>query len=265
MIGGGHAAMLLWLDFPVQARTIIDNSSTETGNPDSLNRYRYSMGTAHSFDPGHVTWATTTYNSTVAGTNCTNVYTDWARLKLQDEQASGIGAGLIGIPSGYTFTNGLVCGGTTANMFQMPTSHTQPKMVDLHMYPCVTQSFGSPCYSTDSKAAIQGESTIFFSDVTHLLALLNMQSAIFVVGETHSNTNNGNGLSCEPAVLAPYTSAATGIVNGYNASSLAGHTTYIRPWSNLDASCYSYTPPACNSGNQRINCNNAGPYTPTQQ
>ena len=250
-----------WLNFPVHARYIIDNAHTDTGNPDSVNSLRYYMGTAHTFDPGRVTWSTASDHATIAGTNCTDVYTDYARLLPSDEFASAIGGGVIGIPFGLSLSGGLACGGTTGGsppMFQMPVAHTQPHIVDIHDYACVHN--GSDCYASDSQAQITNESQIDFNDVVHYLALLNVQSSLFMLGETHSNSNNGSGYTCDvspPGQSAPATAAGE-MVTGYNSSSLAGHNVVFRPWFYLGGSCFSYP------NNINVNLNNGGPYTPSQ-
>jgi hypothetical protein len=244
------------INFPVLLRLIIDNAQTNTGNPDSVDTLRYAMGTAHSFDPGRVTWSSSGWNTSVAGSNCTDVYEDYARNMNVDELVSGIAAGYIGLPGGnFNNSNGLPCAGTTTGMYQVTSSHTQGDIVDMHFYPCVTSTPGGSCNTADGTADVQSEAELDFGDVPHFLSILDLESAIFVLGETHSNTTvSGTGLSCEGA---PMPNSPSETVNGYNASSLAGHTTYFRPWSNLASSCYSY------GSNQEINANNDGPYTPT--
>lgn len=172
--------------------------------------------------------------------------------------ASGIGGGLIGYPYNFASTNGLVCGGIsnppTNPMFIVPIYHSQPDLVDVHIYSCVLDPTRS-CFPDSARAAVQSEAAIDFSDITHFLALLNLQSAIFVLGETHSNTDDSTGKTCEGA---PST-APLSTVSGYNASGLAGHNVYFRPWLNLLVNCYSYT------NNLNVNLGNNGPYKPTLQ
>ena len=240
-------------NFPVHARFLVDNAHTNTGNPDSVNSLRYYMGTANRFDPGRVTTSTFTISANTANWNCTNVYNDYARLTPLNEFASAIGGGVIGLPSGYDASTGLVCGGSTSGMYQMPVSHTQPNIVDIHSYACVIDPANGQCRLDDVQA--QNEARINFSDVVHYLALRNVTSSLIMLGETWSNSNAGNGRNCEGGVLG----AAKDTVVGYNASSLAGHSVIFRPWHNVRASCYSYP------DNFNVNLGGAGPYTPTHQ
>ncbi len=99
-----------------------------------------------------------------------------------------------------------------------------------------------------------------FSDLTHFLALLNLQSAQVIIGETHRGTPyHGYAGSSRCAIYAD--SAANDTVAGFNSSQLAGHSVVFRPWMQLQdpsGQCFPYPT------YQNINLNNAGPYTPTQ-
>lgn len=266
--------------FAVQARHVVDNAHTQTGNPnvvDSLHYYLSYWG----FDPGRLNWDSPWSRSTQAGFNCLDVYTDYARAIEMDSIASAVGGGYIGVPLNASAQDGLYCGGSVGpqpgqggynahtSMFQFPVGHAQPDIVDVHDYPCVAPS---GCASTDSAAQVSGEAAIDFTDIVHFMALVNNSSALFVVGETHSNTNNtgtyGNPSGLECGVNAPLDSAYQ-TVTGYNSSSMAGHNVVFRPWSytpEATAKCYNWNPtyngyPA----NQQINVSaNNGPYVPTQ-
>lgn len=250
-------------NFTETARYVLDDAETQTGNPDSVNVLRGLM-TANTYDPGRVVWSGAASNVTVAGTNCTSVYTDYARISVLDEIASAIGAGWIGNAYGGVPTNGLLCGGSVngpggAFMFQMPGGHSQPDIWDLHAYPCVKPASGG-CYTNESQAQVRSEATMTFNDVPHFFTLVNTPAAYFMVGETHSNTNNGSGASCEGAP----TDSAWETVAGYNAAAnIAGKfSVTFRPWFNFmgaTSTCDNY--PA----NQEVNAGNAGPYTPTQE
>jgi hypothetical protein len=263
----------------VHARHVLDNAHTQTGNPDVVNSLHYYMS-YWGFDPARVNCDSPWSRVTQAGFNCLDVYTDYARAIQMDAIASTIGAGYIGIPYGYDTTKaytGLYCGGSIGpspgqdhvSMFQMPTWHAQPDIVDVHDYPCVAATHG--CYSTDSQAQVSSEASIDFTDIVHFMALVNNSSALFVVGETYSNTNstgtqgNPSGLSCEFG--SPLDSAYQ-TVSGYNSSSMAGHSVVFRPWSytpEATATCYNWNPTnGVYPANQEVNVNNQGPYTPTQ-
>ncbi len=241
--------------FPVQARFVVDNSAPpQTGNPDALNSLRYYMG-LYGYDIGRVVWSVGEGKPTVAGFNCLSVYQDYARLMGLDSIFSAIEGGYIGTPSGFTATDGLYCGGTKISMFQMPVSHTAPDIADLHTYPCVPNPVAGLCYSDDQHASVQGEAATVYGDVAHFLSVVD-PSAVFMVGETHSNSNNGQNETCE--FHAPLDAAQLNVA-GYNQSALASHSVIFLPWINLPDSASCFSP-----SNQNVNLNNLGPYTPSQ-
>jgi len=254
------------LQFPVTARFIVDNSRTETGNPDNLNSIRYSMN-LYLYDQRRVVWSALAPQPTVAGAvNCgsqypnTDVYADYARNIFLDSLISGIqGSAVIGWPD-PDFGNGLSCGGSTASMYLTTWGpHSPlPDIVDEHIYPCIINPATSQCWNTEPSASVQLEAYTFFSEIPHYLSAVNQQSAVFVLGETHTNSNDTHNETCQ--VEAPTTAAAS-IVAAYNqaGNGLAGNNTVvIRPFINPDYSCFT---PA----NQLLNQNNAGPYTPSIQ
>jgi hypothetical protein len=255
-------------DFTVQGRVIVDNQSGTYF--DVLGGLRALM-TSHSFDPARVTSSAAASRPMTAGNNCLSVYQDYARQMSAGAVASAIAGGWIGTPQNATTADGMWCGGTNdpANnppwMLQMPLGHSLPSIVDLHMYPTVEPSGGVP-YVDESAAQVQSEAAIAFGDIPHLLAAIGTPSALFVVGETHSNTTttvsdnhcpttSPHSCECHP------TDAAFQTVSGFSSSSLAGYSVVFRPWSNLSASCYS----ASNPNNQQVNPNNNGPYKPTRE
>jgi hypothetical protein len=142
-------------------------------------------------------------------------------------------------------------------MFQMPTYGTQPNILDVHLRPCVGQASGTHCLLDDAVAAVQSEAKIDFDDIVNYIARF-PSTATVILGETHSNTDNSpNGL-CEGGTL----NAPAQTVAGFNQSTLIGRSVVFRPWMQLQkpsGDCFKYP------GNQRVNYQGGGPYTPTQQ
>ena len=255
------------VDFPVEARFVVDNADTQTGNGDVVDSVRYYMN-LYGYDTGRVAWSTGAGEATSPTANCVDAYSDYARLLWTDSMASAIGGGYIGIPQGLTNPQGLGCGGSVippAPNFQMPVSHTQPDIVDLHEYACMhdpTHDSGRWCYSNDAQASVQTDATTLFGDVPHYLALIGTPSALFMVGETHSNAIDSTGVSCE--IEAPFQAAFENVA-AYNQSSVAGQSVVFRPWYDLVApNCASFSTSAFVYP-QQVNANNAGPYKPSQQ
>lgn len=254
------------LQFPVEARLIVDNSRTDTGNPDNLNSIRYSMN-LYGYDQERVTWSSIAPQPTVAGAvdcgsgySSTDVYADYPRNIFLDSRISGISGGAwIGWPN-PTCIDGLCCGGSTASMYLTTYgSHSPlPDIVDEHIYPCIINTTTGQCWNTEPNASVQLEAYTFFSEIPHYLSASKQQSAVFMLGETHTYSNDGHNETCD--VDAPLTAAAS-IVAAYDqtGNGLAGNNTVvIRPFINLAYSCF--TP-----SNQLLNPNNAGPYTPSIQ
>ncbi len=251
------------MNFPVLARYIVDNAQTDSGQPNVRDALRYYMS-LHGFDPGRVTWSAPWAGSTLAGVNCTNVYTDYARLMGADQIAAAIGGGWIGFPNNPLFQGNLVCdngaGTYPFDMFQMPTYGTQPNILDVHLRPCVGTS-PSSCRLDDAGAAVQAEAKIDFSDIVHYTALFPSTSTV-VLGETHSNTQDAQGAQAAATCEGGPLNAPAETVAGYNQSTLAGRSVVFRPWMQLQSpsgNCFTYP------SNQRVNFQGGGPYTPTQQ
>jgi hypothetical protein len=254
------------MDFPALARFIVDNAQGDSGQSNVRDALRYYMG-LHGFDTGRVTWSAGWSNSTLAWSpsndaNCTSVYAGYARTMVADQIAAAIGGGLIGRPRDPSppvgpGTGYLTCNGNTDIMFQMPTYGTQPNILDVHLRPCVAQADGPHCVLNDAAAAVQSEARIDFDDIVNYIARFPLTATV-MLGETHSNTDNGAGALCEGGTL----NAPAQTVAGFNQSALAGRSVVFRPWMQLQnpsGDCFKYP------GNQRVNFQGSGPYSPTQQ
>jgi hypothetical protein len=248
--------------FPALARFIVDNAQTDSGQPNVRDALRYYMG-LYGFDPGRVTWAAPWHNSTLAGYNCTSVYAGYARTMGADQIAAAIGGGWIGFPTDPnpeygSGTGYLACNGTTSGMFPMPTYGTQPNILDVHLRPCVGQASGTHCLLDNAGAAVESEAILDFNAIVNYIARF-PSTATVILGETHSNTYDvSTGALCEDGT--PNAPAET--VAGFNQSALKGTSVVFRPWLQLQSpsgNCFKYP------GNQRINFQGSGPYTPTQQ
>jgi hypothetical protein len=268
--------------FPAQLRYIVDTypghaiaqpspSCTLTGT-DVLCELRALM-TKNQFDPGRVAWSGTYMDPTDNQTNCTNVYTDFARNTPVDEIAAAIGGGVIGReycdPNDPNFgscgfsapaNSGLPCGGkpnlpdTTPYMFQSPYYNTQPSIIDAHIYPSIVKSGdlggGAPEQNqstpAQSQAVIQAVAQTDYSDLTHLLGLVSgLQSATVVIGETYYGTMYPGvvpGFSTKLCWSAP-TSAPAANALGFEQSALFGYPVIFRPFMTLEnasGGCFAY-------------------------
>ncbi len=214
----------------------------------------------------------------VAGFDCTDVYQTSARTMWVGSVASAIQGGWFGVPvddpPNYprSPTNGFWCGGavcgtypsctpsdTGPGMIELASGHTGPDILDIHTYPEVAPptplnpSDPVVTYTDNSYAQVQVEAVTDFNDMPAFLTAIGTPNALLIIGETHSNTTNPNACgvepgggtaplgSCECAPAPP--AAASQTVTGYNASSLAGRSVVFRPWSDLQASCYSLSSP----------------------
>ncbi len=249
------------VQFTAQLRLFYDNAHpTSAGlavgqTVDIVSRLRTLMST-FTFDPNRVTWSGFVSDATDATTNCTNVYTDYSRLFSLDSIASAIGGGYVGINPDATTQNLLYCGGNEVQNFMLPSpiSNTQPAIVDVHAYPHVLGA-------GTSDTQVQQVATVDFGDLPHFLQLVNLQSALVVIGETHRGTPYQGYQGTSPCATAP-NSAATSTVAGFNASALAGYSVVFRPWMEIEdptGVCYPYP------NYQNVNFNGTGPYTPTKQ
>ena len=248
------------VQFPVLARFVVDNAQTQTGNPDAVASIRNYMSLYH-YDTGRVAWSATATEPNTANYDCISVYgsNQSARVINLDSIFSAIEGGFIGQPHNDSGSQGLFCGGDDSTMFQMPVPHSAPDIADLHAYPCIKNPSTGYCYSDDPDANVEGEAKIVYGDVLAFLNTVN-PSAVFMVGETHSNSNNGQNETCEGH--APLDAASLNVA-GYNASLVAGHSVIFRPWINIpdpsDGSTACFDP-----ANQNVNQNNQGPYLPKQ-
>jgi len=214
---------------------------------------------AKGFDSGRVNWSSAWSDASVATFNCTDVYTDWARAFETDSISQGVNGGIVGVNPDYSATDALVCANdtSTTGMLQSPIYHTQPDVVDVHVYPQVDKA------SSDTDAQIQQVASLDFGDLPHFLGLANLQSATIVIGETYAGTiySGSNCWSGKP------TAAPTDVVVGFNQSGLATYTVTVRPWMELEdpgGVCFPYgSGPSSPSNYQNVNYNGQGPYTPT--
>jgi len=237
------------VNFPAFYRYIYDTYPGHATPPqtttDVLVQLRQLM-TNNYFEPGRVTWSAPYNNSQQDPTsNCTNAYTDWARNTTLDALAAGIGGGYLGLAPGVDLGvgDGLPCGGNFSGPYQAPYYHTQPSIVDAHIYPQL-QGYGpdqNQATPDQSQAVIQQVANLNYTDLTHLFAIVpGLQSAQVIIGETFSGTMyQGNYQVC---LRAP-TSAPAGNVLGFNQSALASYPVVFRPWMNLEDTsdaCYAY-------------------------
>jgi hypothetical protein len=283
--------------FPVQARFIYDNAHGQSGcnvtidslcYHDDLTAVETIMSQYFPSNPGRVTWSAPDIHRQSTGADCGDVYGGYARLIHLDEITQVINGGYFGMPFNASPMYGLTCGGylcsdgsnnvdtCTADrgyqlMARSPLYHSQPKIVDLHTYPCIENSGG--CFTDDASASVEEDAKNVFNAVSYYLGpnMINNQSAIFMVGETHTTANNGctadaacTPISCTSTcnLHAPL-DAAWLTVKGYNESNLgvAHQNVVFRPFINLPGADNCYFQPA----NQRLNPNNQGPFTPSQQ
>jgi hypothetical protein len=246
------------VDFTDELRFLYDNSSPESagqaaGTSVDVVSHLRSLMSAHGFDSGRVVYSGFVSDSTSATWNCTNIYTDYSRQFSLDSIASAYGGGWIGRNGDAVPNQGLWCGGTDmGSMYQVPFYEGQPDMLDSHMYPSVVGT-GTGDTQIEQVAALD------FSDLAHLVALLNFQSDVIMIGETHNGSQYDgtmyDGTSC---ALNP-NSAAESTVQGFNQSQLAGQTIVFRPWMELadpSGECYPYP------DYQNVNYDWGGPYTP---
>ena len=254
-------------DFPAMGRFVVDNAQANS-DPNAIgsfavvrDRLRDKM-TGNGFDPGGVTWSAAWANSTLGGYDCTAVYGVSARAITLGGVSSAIGGGYIGTPDNTSFNNQLLCGGVVGTMQLMPYGSYQPNIVDIHLYDAVSVD-ASILVMHPEYAMVQSEATLDFTDISNYLTIVQLQSSVVVLGETHSNTYDNDpmylGLTCEH--VAPYT-AASQIVAGFNDANnaLKGHSIVFRPWIELQwPSGFCFTP-----NNQHVNLNGQGPYTPSQ-
>lgn len=278
------------VNFPAFYRYIYDTYPGHATPPqtetDVLGKLRQLMAD-NLFEAGRVTWSAPWMDSdNNPTTNCTNIYTDWARNTTLDEIASAIGGQWLGLAPGFYWSDGLPCGGTypgdqtqvQGRMYSVPAYHTQPTIVDAHIYPQLAA--GTP---SQSQEIIQQVATLDYSDLTHLFALVpSLQSAEVIIGETFAGTIYPGNVTNNPPKLcwnAP-TSAPAGNVLGFNQSDLANYSVnysvVFRPWMNLeDASgrCFGYgagpfslyTYPDNRANFQNVNLNGQGPYVPSRR
>jgi hypothetical protein len=261
------------VDFTAELRFIYDNAqvSTYNGAYSGCSTNYVDMvcvlGTLmsnHHFDPGRVTWSAPYIDASVATNdqygNCLDIYQDYARQFNLGGIASAFGGGYIGHPDDATAVNNLWCGGSgTTTMLKVPLAHSQPNIVDVHLYPHVEGA-------GPGDTQVQQVAALDFSDLTHFLGLIypSGPTPMVMIGETHVGTLLPNGTAKDgspcPANNYPQYAAASAVA-GFNQSQLAGYSIVFRPWMELQddqGTCYPY--PAY----QNVNFGGGGPYAPTQ-
>ncbi len=212
-------------NFTVSLRMLYDNKHGSSGNPAVMDVVGYYMN-FYGYDPKKATYSVIEQNTTSETYNCGSLYGDSARLMNLSELTSGLGAGVVGLPSGYTTTNGLRCGGSVAStMPSQPRNYNQPNIIDVHVY--------NDFAETDENGV-----TVTFDEIRNFLDSFaptnppgwrgsnpDLYDADVMIGETFS------GEGCLPNGGS---TAADSIVDGYNDSDLTGGNTFIvRPWINL--------------------------------
>jgi len=251
--------------FTVEARFIYDNVTGHSGDRDVLTKVR-SLMSQYGFSPDRVTYSAATSRTSSPGGECLSIYGDSARLIALSEVTAGINGGLVGHGIGWTDRDSsamfLPCraGETkTIDMAHLPVYHTQPSLIDVHDYSCLLATKHACDLSKTSADTYLEAKTVFTRIREYRTAYCpggwhgynpNICNAQVIVGETHSNTSNGNQ-TCEGAPL----NSAEGEVLGYNDSTLAGTTTIVmQPWYHAVGGCYPFGNPVINP-----------PYDPTLQ
>jgi hypothetical protein len=214
-------------DFTVYGRLIYDNGHS-TGVIGTLRSYAASYG----FNQYAVTVSVPTDQPSVAAYHCGSLYGDSAYFMKASELLAGYAGpySLIGLPSGFSYTNHLVCAGSITGMISLPVYYRTPTVTDNHVSPCVFSLSLGHC---DPSQDTMSTATQMYSDLWTFLRYRGLMGNTAMMGETQSGQNCDN-----------YTAAmATQNVNGYKASHLyanhAGLTT-MRVWNNeADVShCY---------------------------
>ncbi len=250
--------------FTVEARFIYDNMIAHSGDRDVLTKVRTLMSN-HGFSPDRVTYSPKTSRTSSPGADCLSIYGDSARVIGLSEVTAGINGGLVGHGASWKDNDSnamyLPCrtGTNTGEMPAINVYHTQPSVIDIHDYSCLLMDKWT-CDPNKTSADTQVEAETLFTKIRQYKNAYcpggwhgynaNICNAQVVVGETHSNTVNGNQ-TCEGAPV----NSAEGEVLGYNDSTLAGTTTIVmQPWYHAFDSCYPFDNPVINP-----------PYDPSQQ
>lgn len=218
------------LDFTVVARLIYDNTHTT----DVLSTVRQLMWN-RGFDGNRVTASVPMFRSNYAGFNCGSVYGDSAALIAQSEITAAVAGswGKIGMPTGFSWTNNLPCGGASGSMISLPVYHTAATATNIHTHMCVEgDGFGSG-FGCNAGIDTTYTAQLFYSDVWAFLFYRGLTGNYVVFGETNSD-QNCDGLT--------KTMAAQN-ASGYRSSTLYANlaaSTALRPWNYImDASlCY---------------------------
>ncbi len=206
-------------DFTVYGRLIYDNGHST----DVIGALR-SYAAGHGFDQYAITVSAPTDQPSVAAFHCGSVYGDSAYFMKASELLAGYAgpSSVIGLPSGFSDTNHLVCAGGTTGMISLPVSYQTPAITDNHVYPCVFSLSLNHCDPSQDTTSTAEQ---MYSDLWAFLQYRSLTGNTAMMGETQSGQN------CDY-----YTAAmAAQNVNGYKASQLyanhAGLTT-MRVWNN---------------------------------
>jgi hypothetical protein len=234
------------VELTVLYRLLVDNKHTSTGNPDMIDSMRYYLG-QNGFSAAVLTYSAFASRSNSSGYDCSSVFGDSARIVSLSTLVSSIAGGLAGSASSRIVNNGLGCGGSTAGMLSLPYGHTQPTVIDIHVYPCVEYTYAGRCDLSQSSSILANEAKTEFNAVRAFMNSFgpsgwrgynsNIYNSLFIAGEVHSKTSVPMGsftVTCEDAPdFAP-----SSLVSGFNSSNLAGTSMVLRPWNYPWSSCY---------------------------
>jgi hypothetical protein len=162
-----------------------------------------------------------------------------------------------------SYINGLTCGGTTGNWWQMPRQHTTATIIDVHSAPCVGISNGNRECDPNQVGSTTNEAITAFNAIAAFLASFappngwryvccgydaNMANALVMLGETHGHTLPRS--SRDPNTWCPSSDYSMRwdplftdyTVTGFNSSNLHGRTlpnglpgwVAFRPWEYLE-------------------------------
>jgi hypothetical protein len=219
------------MDFTVEARLIYDN----THRVDAISRIRQSMA-KHGFDRNRPTFSVPMFRPAVSGFSCNSFYGESALIMPASEIRAAFAGAAFGVPSLFSWTNDLPCGGQQGTMIRLPVSYTQPTVIDIHSGVCVLNM----TFVCDPSVDITATAQALYNGVWSFLSTRGLTGNDVFFGETVSNQN------CDG-----YTQAmATQNVNGFRASGLyanKGTSTFMRPWNNdADFSGCYWTPSIIN-------------------
>lgn len=268
-------------EYPVEARYILDNTNTNTGNPASFQEISNYMGSS-GYDSRRVTYSAYDTRPSVPGYNgAVDFYSGYGRITALSSLFAAIGGGPIGVPINNNVTNGLYSGGSfLQGSPALPQAFTQPNIIDVHMYPCVIDTAPGPnngyCLRGSSTPQVMTEAQLPLSDINAFITAHNQQGSLFMFGEVHSNSDGGyadipnvqyssdssrKGGTCELRASVSQLNGgnAPSLVVAGNSSTLSGHNSVFRPWINVPQGDGCFVYPV----NYQLNIYNSGPYRPS--